>query len=138
MKILILGGAGFLGNNLIRRCLQDKENKITVVDSLEPLLKTDIHLLDDIRSKIEFIKGDMRNETLMNRVVKNKDVIYNCAGQTSHPLSLQNPFLDVDINCRGNLTVLEAIRNHNKDAKVIYTSSSTITGKARHIHIDEE
>lgn len=138
MKILILGGAGFLGNNLVRRCLLDKKIKVTVVDSLESQLKTNIHLLDDIRSKIEFIKGDMRNETLMDKVVKNKDVIYNCAGQTSHPLSIENPFLDVDINCRGNLTLLESIRKHNKKAKVVYTSSSTITGRAQKIRIDEE
>jgi nucleoside-diphosphate-sugar epimerase len=73
----------------------------------------------------------------MNRIVKNQDLIFNCAGQTSHPLSLSNPFLDVEINCLGNLTVLEAARKYNKKARLIYTSSSTLIGRARDESVDE-
>lgn len=138
MNILILGGAGFLGNNLVRKCLQYKKNNVTVVDFLDPKLKSNKKYLEPLLSKITFIKGDIRDKKLMEKVVKDQDVIFNCAAQTSHPLSLQDPFFDVDVNCVGNLTVLEAVRTHNPNAKVIYTSSSTVTGKARHLHIDEE
>lgn len=137
MKILIIGGAGFLGNNLIRRCLLDKKNKITVVDSLDPRLKSSLNNLNGIIKSIQFIKGDMRSKILMERVVKNQDVIFNCAAQTSHPLSLSDPFFDIDVNCRGNLVLLETIRRNNKKAKVIYTSSSTVIGKAFSATIDE-
>ncbi len=138
MKILILGGAGFLGTNLVRKCLSHKNNKVTVVDSLDPLLKSTTENLGDSLKSINFIKGDIRDRKLMDKVVKNQDVIFNCAAQTSHPLSINNPILDTEINCIGTLTVLEAIRNNNKNAKVIYTASSTVTGKARHLKIDEE
>lgn len=137
-NILILGGAGFLGCNLVRHCLRDSGNRITVVDSLEPRLRTNIAHLQSVQSKIEFIQGDMRNQKLMNKVVQGQDIIFNCAAQTSHPLSLQAPLFDAEINCLGNLTLLEAIRTHNKDAVVVYTSSSTVVGKAEGHIIDED
>jgi UDP-glucose 4-epimerase len=130
MNILILGGAGFFGANLVRRCLKDDRNRVTVVDSLEPRLKSNMDSLREVSSSIEFIKGDIRDTTLMEKMVKRQDVIFNCAGQTSHPISLADPLFDEDINCTGNLKVLEAIRKSNKSARVIYTSSSTVIGKA--------
>ena len=130
MNILILGGAGFFGANLVRRCLRDSQNKVTVVDSLEPRLKSNLDGLREVRSSIEFIKGDIRDTPLMEDVVKHQDVIFNCAGQTSHPISLADPIFDEEINCTGNLKVLEAIRKSNKSARIIYTSSSTVIGKA--------
>ncbi len=131
MNILILGGAGFLGNNLARRCLKEKNNKVTVVDSLDSRLKSSIKSLKPIKDYINFIKGDMRDSSFMEKVVKNKDVIFNCAAQTSHPLSFSKPFFDTEINCLGNLSLLEAVRKKNKKALVIYTSSSTVIGKAK-------
>jgi len=74
----------------------------------------------------------------MNRVVMKRDVIFNCAGQTSHPLSLEDPLFDADINCLGTITVLEAVRKHNKKARVVYTSSSTLIGKAKSGRVDEK
>ena len=130
MNILILGGAGFFGANLVRRCLRDRQNKVTVVDSLEPRLKSNFDGLREVSSSIAFIKGDIRDSTLMEEVVKHQDVIFNCAGQTSHPISLSDPLFDEEINCAGNLKVLEAIRKSNKSARIIYTSSSTVIGKA--------
>lgn len=130
MNILIIGGAGFLGNNLTRKCLEYPKNNVTVLDSLETRLKSRLQDLKEILPSIKFIKGDMRNARLMAKTVKAKDVIFNCAAQTSHPLSFNDPFFDVDINCTGNLTLLEAVRKHNKKALLIYTSSSTVLGKA--------
>jgi len=130
MNILILGGAGFLGSNLVRRCLSDDKNRVTVVDSLDPRLKSSIENLQEVRVSIEFIEGDIRDSLLMESVVAGKEVIFNCAGQTSHPISLSDPLFDVEINCAGNLRVLEAVRKCNKDARIIYTSSSTVIGKA--------
>jgi len=137
MNILIIGGAGFLGSNLVRRCLRDPKNKVTVVDSLEPKLKSNKDNLKPVLGSIEFIKGSMGDAALMNKLVKKKDVIFNCAGQTSHPLSIENPFLDVEINCLGNLTLLESVRKYNKKALVIYTSSSTVIGQALGQVVDE-
>jgi UDP-glucose 4-epimerase len=137
MNILIVGGAGFLGANLVRRCLREADAKVTVMDSLDPHLHATADNLRAVWSRIRFVRGDMRDELLLSQVVQNQDVIFNCAAQTSHPLSIQYPLLDADINCLGNLKLLEAVRLLNKDAVVIYTSSSTVIGKAMNEVVDE-
>ncbi len=138
MNILILGGAGFLGNNLVRRFLEPGKHTIVVVDSLEPQLKTDITHLTPVLPKINFIKGDIRDAKLMQKVVVKQDVIINAAAQTSHPLSLRDPLFDVELNCRGNITLLEAIKEKNSKARVIYVSSSTVIGRAQSDSVDEK
>lgn len=136
-NILIIGGAGFLGTNLTLRCLEEHDVSVTVMDSLDPHLHASIINLKPVWNRIHFVRGDLRDETLLAELVQNKDIIFNCAAQTSHPLSIQYPLLDVDINCMGNLKLLEAVRLLNKDAVVVYTSSSTVIGKATEPVIDE-
>lgn len=137
MKILIIGGAGFLGANLVRRCLQEPEAEVTVVDSLDPHLRSTTKNLRDVWSKIKFVRGDMRDEQMLATVVQDQDLIFNCAAQTSHPLSIQYPLLDADINCLGNLKLLESVRLLNPSALLVYTSSSTVIGKADEPVVDE-
>ena len=138
MKVLITGGAGFLGSNLVRRCLTEKSCQVTVLDSLDPLVHSTTQNLQGVWSQIRFIRGDIRNETLLAEVVQDQDVIFNCAAQTSHALSIQYPLLDAEINCLGSLKLLEAVRLLNKDAVVVYSSSSTVIGKALYEAADED
>jgi UDP-glucose 4-epimerase len=138
MRVLVIGGAGFLGANLVRRCLAEPDTEVTVMDSLDPHLYATTDNLQEVWKQIYFVRGDIRDETLLAEIVQGKDVIFNCAAQTSHPLSIQFPLLDVDINCQGNLKLLEAVRLLNKDAIVIYTSSSTVIGKALSEVVDED
>lgn len=138
MKILIIGGAGFLGANMVRRCLAEPNAEITVMDSLDPHLHATVKNLEDVWKRIRFVRGDIRDETLLAKIVQGQDLIFNCAAQTSHPLSIQYPLLDAEINCLGNLKLLEAIRLLNRNAVVVYTSSSTVIGKALHDVVDED
>lgn len=138
MKVLITGGAGFLGSNLVRRCLGESSCQVTVLDSLDPLLRSSTQNLRQVWSKIRFIRGDIRNESLLAEIVQNQDIIFHCAAQTSHALSVQYPLLDADINCLGSLKLLDAIRLLNKDAVVVYSSSSTVIGKAQREIADED
>ena len=137
MRILIIGGAGFLGANLARRCLAEPGVEVTVMDSLDPHLRSTTRNLKEIWNDIDFVRGDMREEHLIAELVQDRDIIFNCAAQTSHPLSIQYPLLDADINCVGNLKLLEAIRLLNEQAIVVYTSSSTVVGKALAEVVDE-
>jgi UDP-glucose 4-epimerase len=137
MKILIIGGAGFLGANLVRRCLAEPDVQVTVMDSLDPHLRSTTRNLQEVWDRIHFARCDLRDEHLLSELVQNQDVIFNCAAQTSHPLSIQYPLLDADINCVGNLKLLEAIRLLNKKAVVVYTSSSTVIGKAEGAVVNE-
>lgn len=138
MKILIIGGAGFLGAHVVRRCLRDPENEVTVLDSLEPELHATTAHLQPVWDRIIFIRGSMGDEPLVADAVQGKDVIINLAAQTSHPRSLQNPLLDAEINCLGNLKLLEAVRLLNRKAVVVYASSSTVIGRAVGDLVDED
>lgn len=136
-RVLILGGAGFLGSNLVRRVLQEPNVSVTVVDSLDPAFQSTRDTLKDVENQITFIRGDMRDEKLLRDVIPGADIIFNCAAQTSHPLSLENPVFDAEINCIGNLRLLLALKMYNPKATIVYPSSSTITGKAVGDVIDE-
>lgn len=138
MKILIIGGAGFLGAHTVRRCLRDPDNEVTVLDSLEPELHATTAHLQPVWDRITFIRGSMNDEPLVAGAVQGQDVIINLAAQTSHPRSLQNPLLDAEINCLGNLKLLEAVRLLNRKAVVVYASSSTVIGRAVGDLVDED
>jgi len=137
MNILVIGGAGFVGANLVRRCLREPGTEVTVLDSLEPHLRASTEPLREVWDRIRFVRGSMGDEHLVAEMVLGKDVIFNCAAQTSHPLSLRDPLFDAEINCLGNLKLLEAVRLLNRDAVVAYTSSSTVIGKAVGELVDE-
>ncbi len=137
MNVLVIGGAGFLGANLVRRCLGDPKNRVTVLDSLDPKLRSTTATLEGVKNRIRFVQGNMADEPLIAELVQGQDVIFNCAAQTSHPLSIQDPVNDAEINCVGNLKVLEAVRQKNKSAVVVYTSSSTVIGRAEGDLVDE-
>ena len=137
MNLLVIGGAGFLGSNLVRRCLREEDVTITVLDSLDPHFHSRVDNLQSVWDRIQFVRGDIRDEHLIAELVQDKDVIYNCAAQTSHPLSIQFPLLDADINCVGNLKLLEAVRLLNREAIVVFASSSTVIGKAQSEVVDE-
>ncbi len=137
MNILVIGGAGFVGSNLVRRCLSDPTNRVTVLDLLDPKLRATADHLRAVWDRIRFVHGNMADEPLIAELVQGQDVIFNCAAQTSHPLSQQDPVHDAQTNCIGNLRVLEAIRLLNPRAVVVYTSSSTVIGRAVGDVIDE-
>lgn len=121
----------------MRRCLQDPGNRITVLDSLDPRLCSTTENLREVWDRIRFVRGSMGDEPLIAEMVQRQHIIFNCAAQTSHSLSIQQPLLDAEINCLGNLRVLEAIRLLNRDAAIVYVSSSTVIGKATEEIIDE-
>jgi nucleoside-diphosphate-sugar epimerase len=137
MKILIIGGAGFLGANLVRFCLRPPGAEITVMDSLEPKLRADTTHLTAVMDSIRFVRASLLDEAALAELVVGQDLIFNCAAQSSHPLSLQEPLFDAEINCLGNLKLLETLRRRNRDAIVVYASSSTVIGRAVGEVVDE-
>lgn len=136
MNILVLGGLGFLGRNLVLYCTRQRGLNLLVVDAVEPDLREDDPLAE-IWTSVRFIRGDIRDWALLQEAIPNQDVIFNCAGQTSHTLSLRDPLLDVDVNCSGNLKLLEAVREYNQSAVTVYPSSSSVVGRTAGGFVDE-
>ena len=137
MKVLILGGAGFLGNNLVRRCLSEKSCEITVLDSLDPLMHSNTQNLQAVWSNIRFIRGDIRDETLLSEVVQNQDIIFTVRLRRPilYPYSIL--YWMLILIGLGSLKLLEAVRLVNKEAILVYTSTSTVIGRQNNAVADE-
>mgnify|MGYP005840771119 FL=1 len=135
-RVLITGGAGFIGSSLARR-LCDLGAEITVVDSLIPEYGGNLRNLHEIASRVRLNIADVRDEHSMNYLVQGQDYLFNLAGQTSHMDSMRDPYTDLEINCRSQLSILEACRKHNTAIKVVYASTRQIYGKPDYLPVDE-
>jgi UDP-glucose 4-epimerase len=81
--------------------------------------------------------GDVRNQTAMDVLVRDREIIFNLAGQVSHIDSMRDPYTDLEINCRAQLSMLEACRQFNPDVKVIFAGTRQIYGKPDRLPVDE-
>src|SRR5688500_5985492 len=114
-RVLVTGGTGFIGSNLAHALVKRGE-RVTVLDAMLPLYGGNEFNLEGIRDQVEFVKGDIRDKELVNTLVQDKDLIFNFAAQVSYIDSKDQPFLDLDINGKGHLNVLEAMREYNPKA----------------------
>ncbi|MDA0725790.1 MAG: NAD-dependent epimerase/dehydratase family protein [Verrucomicrobia bacterium] len=136
-KVLITGGLGFIGSNLARRLVHDGA-KVTVVDSLIPEYGGNQRNLYDIRDQLTINLSDVRDPFSMNQLVQGQDYLFNLAGQTSHLDSMENPFTDLDINAKAQLSILEACRKHNPEIRIVFASTRQIYGKPQYLPVDEK
>jgi UDP-glucose 4-epimerase len=134
--VLVTGGLGFIGANLARR-LVDLGARVTLVDSLIPQYGGSLFNIHGIEEKVRVNIADVRDEYSMNYLVQGKDFLFNLAGQTSHLDSMRDPYSDLDINCRAQLSILEACRKHNLGIRVVYASTRQIYGKPDYLPVDE-
>lgn len=111
--MLITGGAGFIGANFAHYTIANRpEYKITVLDSLT--YAGDMHNLKGVENKIEFIKGDICDRELVDKLVEKSNVVVHFAAESHNDNSLNNPWPFIQTNLVGTATVLEAVRKHNK------------------------
>src|SRR5262245_54890294 len=135
-RVLITGGLGFIGSNLAR-ALAALGADILIVDSLIPDYGGNLFNIAGIEDKIRVNIADVRQGTTMNYLVRGREVIFNLAGQVSHIDSMRDPHTDLEINCRSQLTLLEACRQNNPRTKVIYASTRQIYGRPDRLPVDE-
>jgi UDP-glucose 4-epimerase len=131
-RVLITGGAGFIGANLAHR-LVELGATITLVDSLIPEYGGNLRNLHEIAGRVQLNIADVRDEHSMNYLVQGHDYLFNLAGQTSH----MDPYTDLEINCRSQLSILESCRKHNTGIKIVYASTRQIYGKPDYLPVDE-
>ncbi|MGE5620705.1 MAG: NAD-dependent epimerase/dehydratase family protein [Sphingomonadaceae bacterium] len=135
-SVLITGGLGFLGSNLAHR-LVDLGADVLLVDSLVPDYGGNLFNVADIQDRVRVNVADIRDENSMDYLVRWQEIIFNLAGQVSHIDSMRDPFTDLEINCRAQLSILEACRKFNPNAKLVYASTRQIYGKPLRLPVDE-
>ncbi len=134
---MITGGLGFIGSNLARE-LADLYADVLIVDSLVPEYGGNLFNIAGYESRLRLNIADVRQQSAMDFLVGDREVIFNLAGQVSHIDSMKDPLTDLEINCRGQLTLLEACRHHNRDAKIVYAGTRQVYGKPATLPVDEQ
>ncbi len=134
--VLITGGLGFIGSNLARR-LALLGARVTVIDSLIPQYGGKLFNLSGIDDRLKINIADVRDEYSMDYLVRGQAFIFNLAGQVSHLDSMHNPYTDLDINCRSQLSILEACRRHNPGVRIVYSGTRQVYGRPRYLPVDE-
>jgi UDP-glucose 4-epimerase len=135
-NVLVTGGLGFIGSTLARRLIGLGAH-VTLVDSLIPEYGGSLHNIAGIEHDVRVNIADVRDEYSMNYLVQGQHYLFNLAGQSSHLDSMRDPYTDLEINCRAQLSMLEACRKHNPQLKVVYTSTRQIYGKPDYLPVDE-
>jgi UDP-glucose 4-epimerase len=120
MKVLVTGGAGFIGSNLIGY-LVGEGHEVTVLDNLSSGYQRNLDALSGAR----FIHGDIRDEDSIERVTAGRDVVFHLAASVGNKRSIDNPISDAEINVIGTLRILEASRKAGVQ-KVVISSSAGI------------
>jgi CDP-paratose 2-epimerase len=129
MKLLITGGCGFLGSNLAADAITRGE-ELVVFDSLYRSGSRENLAWLQNQGKFKFEHGDIRNQNDITRIVQEfkPDAIFHLAGQVAMTTSIANPRMDFEVNVMGTHNLLEAVRQHARDAIVVYSSTNKVYG----------
>jgi UDP-glucose 4-epimerase len=134
--VLITGGLGFIGSNLARR-LVELRSEVVLVDSLIPEYGGNRANIRGVEDRVTVNISDVRDEHSLPSLIRGQELVFNLAGQTSHVDSLHDPFTDLDINCRSQLSILETCRHANPEVKVVFASTRQLYGRPQYLPVDE-
>ncbi|MFI5329489.1 MAG: NAD-dependent epimerase/dehydratase family protein [Desulfobaccales bacterium] len=130
------GGAGLIGSTIAHLAVHSGA-QVTILDAMLPVYGGNLFNLEGIFGAIKFVQGDIRDGSLVKRLVREADLIFSLAGQVSYVDSNTDPLLDLDINCKGHLQVLEACREAKSRARLVFASSRFVYGKIDYNPVDE-
>ena len=136
-NVIISGGLGFIGSNLAIK-LVDCGAVVTIIDSLIPEYGGNFWNIEPVKDKVKINISDVRDEHSMRNLIQGQEYFFNLAGQTSHLDSMQNPFTDLEINSKAQLSILEACKKYNPGIRIIFASTRQIYGKPQYLPVDEK
>ena len=135
---LISGGLGFIGSSLALR-LSNKGQSCVLIDSLNPCYGGNLRNLE-VNSNSHLIHtniSDIRDRFSLEILLQGATTLYNLAGQTSHMDSMSDPFTDLDINAKAQLSLLEVCRNKFPKLRIVYASTRQIYGQPQYLPVNE-
>jgi UDP-glucose 4-epimerase len=131
-KVLVTGGAGFIGSNLVKRLLAEG-NKVTVLDNFMSGYRSNL----DPFPEVNIVEGDVRDKTAVELAIQGAEVVFHFAASVGNKRSIDNPITDAEINVLGTLQVLEAARKVGV-RKIVTSSSAGIFGELKTMPIKED
>jgi nucleoside-diphosphate-sugar epimerase len=134
-KVLVIGGLGFIGVNLTQK-LVERGARVAALTPDRSKHAGDAATLE--RTGVEIVEGDVRDQLLMEKCVAGRQLVINLSGQSGAVRSMEDPWTDLDVNLRGNLVLLEALRARNRDAKVVFAGSRLQYGHVDHLPATED
>jgi UDP-glucose 4-epimerase len=135
-RVMITGGLGFIGSNLARQ-LVDLGADVLLIDSLLPDYGGNLFNIVDFADRVRVNIADVRMQSTIGVLARGQDVIFNLAGQVSHIDSMRDPYTDLEINCRAQLSILEACRMNNPGVRVVYAGTRQVYGRPEYLPVDE-
>ncbi len=135
-RALVTGGLGFIGSNLTRRLIE-LGAQVLIVDSLIPDYGGNYHNIHDIRDSVKVNIADVRDIHSMRYLVQNQDFLFNLAGQVSHIDSMTDPFTDLEINVRAQLSIVESCRYYNPTIRIVHAATRQQYGRPLRLPVDE-
>jgi UDP-glucose 4-epimerase len=134
-RVLVIGGLGFIGVNLTQRLVTTADG-VTVLTPTRERHEAHAHAVE--QAGIRIVEGDLRDRGLMAHLVSGHDVIVNLAGQSGAVRSMEDPWTDLDVNLRGNLVLLESVRESAPTAKIVFVGSRLQYGKPEQLPVRED
>ena len=133
--MLVVGGLGFIGVNLTAKLIEVGA-RITV---LTPDRNRHVEAAAMFeRNGVAVLEADLRDRTRIADAVRGQQIVMNLSGQSGAVRSMEDPWSDLDVNCRGSLVLLEALREHNRAAKIVFAGSRLQYGHPEHLPVSED
>jgi UDP-glucose 4-epimerase len=134
-RVLVVGGLGFIGVNLTARLIEAGAR--TTVLTPDRKRHAEAAAIFERRG-VTLVEGDLRDRTRVADAVRGQEIVMNLSGQSGAVRSMEDPWSDLDVNCRGNLVLLEALREHNRAAKIVVAGSRLQYGHPEHLPVSED
>ena len=137
-KVLITGGAGFIGSNLAKSLI-DNGAEVLILDNLSRKnVEKNLNWLKEISPNLQFINADVRNIEELEKAVEGVDVVFHEAAQVAVTDSVNDPLTDFAINAQGTLNLLEAVRKISPNAIFVYASTNKVYGGLEYLDVAED
>jgi nucleoside-diphosphate-sugar epimerase len=134
-RVLVIGGLGFIGVNLTSKLIE-RGARTTILTPDRSRHAEQVAALE--KAGVAVVEADLRDRDRMATVVGGQQIVINLSGQSGAVRSMEDPWTDLDVNCRGNLVLLEALREHNRDAKIVFAGSRLQYGHPEHLPVSED
>ncbi len=135
-KVLVTGGLGFIGSNLVIELVKQGA-RVVIADLPDGGLGANWFNIEPVRGDVEVLDVDIRQAEHLSSIIARQELIFLLAGQVSHPGSMQRPLLDLDVNCRSHLALLEVCRQVNRDVRLVFSSTRQLYGRPQYLPVDE-